>query len=127
MTTATKPTAEELVDQLGRFANGMQSEQADAFATALANEHPTLAGQIAKVVALGIMRRAMYDPSWKPYDRTTTGDKARRVCAVHLPGRLLELGGQGDALRLPEHPEHDGRFSCELVVGSELASRQFFV
>lgn len=104
--------ADALVKQLGHFVNGMSHEQADAFATALANEHPTLLGQIAKAVGIGVMRRAVYDPAWKPFD------KYERKC----PGF-----GFGPYEKKPEHAEHDGRLSCDTVIGAELMAHQAFI
>jgi hypothetical protein len=101
--------AKELVEQLGRFVNGMSSEGKDAFATALANEHPTLLGQIAKAVGIGVMRRAEYDPKWQPFEQ---GIRAR-----------CRLGTQ---TAIP-HPEHDGRLDCTTIVGAELMARQSFI
>ena len=100
-------TAKQWVDQLGHFVNGMQSDQADAFATALSNEHPTLLAQIAKAVAIGVMRRATYDPTWRPFDGYD------RACTE---------GGSK-----PVHAQHDGRLSCDTVIGAELMSRQFYI
>jgi hypothetical protein len=108
-------TARQWVDQLGHFVNGMQSDQADAFATALANTHPTLLGQIAKAVAIGVMRRTMYDPEWRPWDSTSK----RPRCTI--------AGGMVSGSNVLPHPEHDGRLSCNTVVGAELMARQQFI
>jgi hypothetical protein len=104
--------ADALVKQLGKFVNGMSHEQADAFATALANEHPTLLGQIAKAVGIGVMRRAVYDPTRKPFDRY------ERKC----PSEFHDDWGHA----IP-HADHDGRLSCATVVGAELMARQSFI
>ena len=104
--------AAELVNHLGHFVNGMSHEQADAFATALANEHPTLLGQIAKSVGIGVMRRATYDPEYKAFA------KYERKC----PGF-----GFGPYEKKPEHAEHDGRLSCDTVIGAELMAHQSFI
>jgi hypothetical protein len=103
--------AKELVDRLGRFVNGMSREKADAFATAIANEHPTLLGQIAKFVAVGVMRRATYT-DWNPYDRY------ERSCQEGFPSPT------GERVR---HADHDGRLSCETVIGAEQMAKQFYL
>ncbi len=102
--------AKDLVDQLGKFANGMSTVEADAFATALANEHPTLLGQIAKAVGKGIVRRALYDAEWRPWQSLLPDGK--RPCPINPD--------------LPEHAEHDGRLDCTTVLGGELLARQSF-
>jgi hypothetical protein len=104
--------AEALVEQLGRFVNGMNHEESDAFATALANEHPTLLGQIAKAVGIGVMRRSVYDPTWKPYDRYPRG----------CPTAFHDDSGNS-----VYHSDHDGRLSCATVVGAELMARQSYI
>lgn len=103
--------AKALVEQLGKFVNGMQDVEADAFATALANEHPTLLGQIAKAVGIGVMRRSVYDPAWKPYDSYDRGCMDYR-------------DPEGNPIR---HAMHDGRLSCTTVVGAELMARQGYI
>jgi len=104
--------ATALVEDLSHFVNGMNHEESDAFATALANEHPTLLGQIAKAVGIGVMRRATYDPEYKPFG------KYERVCSISFHD---DLGHD-----VP-HADHDGRLSCATVVGAELMARQSFI
>ncbi len=106
---AEQNEAKDLVAALARMANGMSREQADALSNALAVEHPTLLGQIAKAVAVGVMRRATYDPTYKPYGTY------ERSCF-----------GTGDAPK-PKHADHDGRLSCDTVIGAELMAHQSFV
>lgn len=106
--------AKALVDSLSSFINGVGIVGFDAFATALANEHPTLLGQIAKAVGIGVMRRALYDPEWKPFNSITPKDKS--LCRDRY----------GD-LRNPQHADHDGRLDCSTVIGAELMARQSFI
>lgn len=103
--------AKDLVDQLGKFANGMSVVEADALSNALANEHPTLLGQIAKAVGKGVVRRALYDATWRPYGKLLP--EGRRACVVDPDW--------------PEHAEHDGRLDCTTVIGAELMARQSFI
>lgn len=105
--------AQAMVEQLGHFVNGMQADKADAFATALANEHPTLLGQIAKAVGIAVMRRATYT-EWRPFDRYD------RVCR----GSAEVYVGNADKVT---HADHDGRLDCTTVIGAELMARQSFI
>lgn len=117
--------AQALVDQLGKFVNTMNDVQFDAFATALANEHPTLLGQIAKGVGLGIMRRATRDPHFRPFGISVEpGDP---LCRVH-EGRdhYVTLGVRGGQFAMPPHREHDGRLDCATVIGAEMLAWQSF-
>jgi hypothetical protein len=104
--------AKGLVEQLGRFANGMSGAQRDAFSNALANQHPTLIGQLAKAVGVGVVRRAQYDPEWKPFDPIRT--EGHRLCTVRPD------------LNLEPHDDHDGRLDCTTVVGARLMAQQSF-
>jgi hypothetical protein len=114
--------AQALVKELTRFVNGMSREESDAFSTALANDHPTLIGQVAKAVGIGVMRRVMYDPEWKAYDDTIAD---RRQCAQRWV--FVNVGATGPkGIEVP-HTEHDGRLSCETVIGAELMARQGFI
>jgi hypothetical protein len=90
--------------------NGGYGDAKDMLATFVANQHPTLSGQLAKAVATGIMRRAVYDPDWK------NGMQWERDCTV----RPVSADN-------PPHPDHDGRHSCQLVIGSMLAAQQWYV
>lgn len=100
------------MDTLSHRVNGMSHVYIDAYANALANEHPTLSGQMAKAFAIGIVRRAVRDEAWKPWDTW------ERTCPIERTGMRSEL---------TEHPDHDGRHSCELVAGAVLMARQFYV
>ncbi len=105
----TRARAETLVQDLGSFCNAMSGDQIDAFATALAAEHPTIVGQIAKAVGMGVMRRATREPGWKPYD----------PMAATTP----RCGIEGAT----DHAVHDGRLNCSTVRGAELMARQSFI
>jgi len=122
---AARLEAQALVDALGHFANGMSGQKAEAFADALANEHPTLLGQIAKYVGIGVMRRATRDPLWKPYaSGPLPGDTSLRQC---VDGQRRDVRTMFDLFMDPKHCEHDGRLDCDTVVGAELMARQSFV
>lgn len=104
--------AKKMVDELGHFVNGMHDVEADEFANALANEHPTLLGQIAKAVGIGVMRRARRDPAWKPHDEIKD-----QFCAYQV-----DMAGA-----FARHAAHDGRLDCTTVIGAELMARQSFI
>jgi hypothetical protein len=106
--------AKALVDHIGHFVNGMSSDQADAFATALANEHPTLLGQIAKAVGIGVMRRATHE-HWRPFDAYERSCRQSHMIYSGFP--------QG----VPAHADHDGRLDCTTVIGAELMARQSYI
>jgi hypothetical protein len=106
---ALEKEAEALVASLTKFVNGMSREATDALATALANEHPTLSGQVAKAVGMGIIRRSTRNPDWKPGQPTVGGESGVRYCESSQPAI---------------HPEHDGRHTCETVVGAYWMSHQ---
>jgi len=105
--TPHQQQALKLVEELTHFANGMSREQQQAFAEALASDHPTLIGQVAKVVALGVMMRATRNPEYRPYD--TIED----ACTVSLDNA--------------SHPSHDGRLDCNTIIGAGLMARQSFI
>ena len=84
---------------------------------ALANEHPTLLGQIAKGVGLGVVQRSDYNPDWKPWDGFT-----RPLCKIERNANYIDFT---DASW--EHPEHDGRLDCSTIVGALLMARQSYV
>ncbi len=105
---ADEQAARDLVDALSHYINVMGHSKVGDLANAFANEHPTLLGQIAKAVAIGVMRRATYT-EWKP------GMEYERSCF-----------GTGDAPK-PKHADHDGRLACDTVIGAELMARQYFV
>ena len=90
--------------------NGGWGDAKDFLAIEVANEHPTLSGQLAKAVATGIMRRSVRDPEWK------NGMGWERDCTERPV-----------SVENPPHPDHDGRHSCQLVIGSMLAAQQWYV
>ena len=104
--------AKKMVDELGHFVNGMHDVEADEFANALANEHPTLLGQIAKAVGIGVMRRATHT-GWRPFAELDES----LVCP-------MQVDYAGNFAR---HAAHDGRLDCTTVIGAELMARQSFI
>ena len=97
-------------EAISKAVNGGYGDGGDMLANLIANEHPTLSGIIAKSVALGIMRRAVRDLEFKPFGQWD------RDC------QLYPMSADN-----PPHPDHDGRHSCKLVIGSMLAAQQFYV
>jgi hypothetical protein len=96
----------EVMDPILREVNSMGGGVSpDDIADYLMHEHPTLTGQLAKGVALGIMRHATRNPEWRPGDRWTTD---------------CPIGGE-------PHPIHDGRIDCRTVIGADLMARQSFI
>lgn len=109
--------ADEAWESLSRAINGPVGY--GEVANAILHEHPTLTGQIAKAVGVGLMRHATREPEWKPFEGY--GDSL--MCQSH-PEVVL---GSGARWRLPDHPIHDGRFDCQTVVAAELMARQSFI
>lgn len=107
--------AEAAVKNLSNAVNG--GADRDAIATAISGEHPTLAGQIAKAVGIGIVRRADYNPTWKPWDRFS-----RPLCTLPRGVNYSAFSDEAWA-----HPDHDGRLDCSTVVGALLMARQSYV
>lgn len=106
-----------LAESLSNMAN-RSSADLNMLARAIANDHPTLIGQIAKTIGIAVMRRAVYNPTWKP-GQETVGDKgAARYCPLDN-----SHGGGGNTI----HPEHDGRLNCSTVIGAYLMSLQSFI
>lgn len=95
---------------LSDIINGGSSEGVDIIATLVANEHPTLSGQFVKAGALGIMRRSVRDLSFRPFDSWEVDCREKPMSADN-----------------PPHPEHDGRHTCHLVIGSMLAAQQALI
>lgn len=118
-TAETQTKVETAFEAISRAINGGYGDAKDMLALEVGNEHPTLSGQIAKAVAVGIMRRAVRDPEWKAFD---TYDQ---FCTVPQPTNLIF--GDGTGVTMPRHAAHDGRHSCELVIGAELMARQWYV
>ena len=113
---------EQIEKLLSVTVNGARSETVAAFSLAIANDHPTLSASIAKAVALGIVRRARYDPEWRPFDPLWNND-GEPVCTEPMASRpMSEFGGA----TLPKHKVHDGRLDCTTVIGSALVARQSY-
>lgn len=110
MTTTTEAT--EALTSVIRAINGGSSEATAALAESVANEHPTLSGQLGKAIAIGLVRRATYNPDWRPFDPW------ERDCPLTSPLGTSEH---------PKHPEHDGRHSCALIAGAVLMAQQWYV
>ena len=107
--------AEILADHINCFSEN------DDLINALANEHPTLLGQIAKAVGIAVMRRAVRDEKWRPFDRTT---RAGYDC---VPVENVESWWGSEHFLMPIHTQHDGRLDCQTVIGAELMSRQSLI
>ncbi len=107
--------AQGVVDALSAGINGAFGYT--DLARALGDEHPTLLGQIAKGVGVAVVRRAEYDPDWKPW-----GKFSRLLCAIDRNANYIDFT---DAAW--EHPEHDGRLDCSTVVGAILMARQSYI
>ena len=99
---------------LAKAANGGR-HTVTGFIEALANEHPTLLGQIAKSVGIAVARRADYNPEWMPFDKFTR------------PNCRLTRGLSAEQAAAFPHPEHDGRLDCSTVVGAILMARQSYI
>lgn len=106
--------ANDAVAALSDAINGRTN--ADALANALMHEHPTLLGQIAKAVGIGVMRRTVRDETWRPFDTTVGGPERIRACSLPAIG-----------INNTQHPEHDGRLDCATVIGADLMARQSFI
>ncbi len=112
-------SAEQIECMLASMVNGGRVETVEGFANALSNDHPTLSGQIARAVALGIMRRCRYDPTWRAFDPLwKEGDP---ICTEPMATRSSEEFGGSP---LPKHGVHDGRLDCTTVIGAALLARQ---
>lgn len=89
--------------------NGSRIDARNILANLVADEHPTLSGQFGKAVALGIMRRSVRE-EFRPFDSWEHDCREKPFTADN-----------------PPHPEHDGRHSCQLVIGAMLMAQQFYV
>lgn len=105
-------TPKDIESALSAFVNGSRHSASD-FSDAVANDHPTLVGQMAKAMAIGVMRRATYNPEWRPYDPLWTEDN--RICDVDTKGEF------------PKHAFHDGRLDCATIIGASLMARQSYI
>jgi hypothetical protein len=88
--TAIAKRAQELVDELGKLAMGSGTSR--YLKTALAIQHRTILGQIAKATAEAVVGTT--DPDSHCF------------------------------LKKPNHPEHDGRLTCDTVVAAEMMAYQ---
>lgn len=102
---------------VSRGVNGGYGDAKGTLSNLISNEHPTLTGIIAKAVAVGVVRRADYNPEWKPWDRYT-----RPLCTIPRGVNYAEFSDKAW-----EHPEHDGRLDCSTVVGAILMARQSYI
>lgn len=129
--------AEALEGLMADFVNVGFGREVDAFANALAIEHPTLLGQIARATALGVMRRTL-GTKWRPGDRTWFEPGEAQRAGFHEPDYLVRglcpgaegvhpMTGAGMTVKYAEHPTHDGRLECATVVGAELMCRQSLI
>lgn len=112
---AERPDAVTALETVIRAINGGSTEAVRALAAAVADEHPTLSGQLGKAVAIGLVRRATYNPDWTPFQSWEGPD------CDEQEGLSAELGVA------PAHPAHDGRHSCWLIAGAVMMARQFYV
>lgn len=92
----------------------------DKVAEAIRHEHPTLIGQMAKAVAVGVMRRTLRE-TWKPYG---VFPKGTVYCNLQPHG---SIPGTDYPLAKVFHPEHDGRLDCSTVIAAELMARQSLI
>lgn len=108
---------EDAFEVVSKAINGGYGSAIYFLADALSNDHPTLAGQFAKAVGIGIVRRADYNPEWKPWDTYT-----RPLCTIPHGVNYAEFSDKAW-----EHPDHDGRLDCSTVVGAILMARQSYI
>lgn len=106
---------EDTINQLATLTSAF-GNSADELATELGYSHPTLIGQVAKTIGLGVMRRS--DHEYKPFNTYP------EVCGFE--SRIIDLGS-GQSFTLPAHAAHDARLDCTTVVGAELMARQSFI
>ena len=99
--------AQDAFKALSDIINGGSTEGVDIIANLVANDHPTLSGQFAKAAALGVMRRAVRDEAFRPFDSWEFDCREKPFSADN-----------------PPHPEHDGRHTCQTVIGAMLLAGQ---
>src|SRR4029079_4494000 len=112
----TQRKVSEAFETISRAINGGWGDAKGMLSNEVANEHPTLAGQLAKAVAIGIVRRAVRDPKWKPFDGFD------QLC--HIP---RNSNYNAFSMESWVHPDHDGRIDCSTVVGAILMARQSYI
>lgn len=110
-TREKEKAVKDAFEVISRAINGGYGDGVDILANELSNEHPTLAAQFAKAVGIGIVRRALYNPDWRPFETL-------------LPEGKIRCQFRPD---LPEHADHDGRTDCTTVIGGELMARQSYI
>jgi hypothetical protein len=96
MTDSPEVTPAELATALTSLVNANPRRIIDQFIDALSDDHPTLIGQVARVVATGVLRS----------------------CPDERPCQLASR----EEIRV--HRTHDARLTCATVYGAELMSRQ---
>jgi hypothetical protein len=126
----------QLESLLSDFVNVGFGREIGAFANALAIEHPTLVGQIAKAVGLGVMRRTL-GTAWGPADRTWYESGEANALGFREPQFIVRgrcSGAEGvhplygsQMTPTADHPTHDGRLECQTIVGAELMARQALI
>lgn len=104
-------------EAISNAINGGYGDAKDMLATLVSNEHPTLTGIIVKAIATGVVRRADYNPEWKPWDGFF-----RPLCAISRGTNYADFSDKAW-----EHPDHDGRLDCSTVVGAILMARQSYI
>jgi hypothetical protein len=104
-------TPDQVETALSHIVNGGRGKY--ELIDSLANEHPTLLGQIAKAVGIAVMRRSTRNPEWKP-GMNSVGDGVR-YCSVEQNSTNII------------HVEHDGRLNCTTVVGAYFMSLQSLI
>lgn len=100
-----------IMNDLARVVNVMSSRTGQLIANAFTLEHPTLSGQIARAIALGVMRHATREPEWMP----------GMGWEVSCMKDYWSPTGSGGAV---QHPSHDGRWVCSTVHGAMLMCQQ---
>ena len=115
-TAETEKRVKDAFEAISRAINGGWGDAKNMLANEVGNENPTLSGQFAKAVAIGIVRRSERDPEWKPWG------KFERLCTLPKGSNYADFSDKAW-----EHPDHDGRHDCSLVVGAILMSRQSYI
>jgi len=102
------------------LTSAVNSLYGETVAEALSHEHPTLLGQVAKFVGIGVMRRTIRGP-WKPFS-----PKPADILWCNRENVTTILGTDVRLDSIP-HPEHDGRLDCSTIIGAELIARQSLI
>lgn len=104
----TERKVEEAFDTLISAINGGLGKS--SLANLVARQHPTLSGQLAKFVALGIMRRSTRNENFRAFDSWEMDCRVKPFTADN-----------------PPHPDHDGRHDCQTVIGAMLMAGQSYI